>query len=260
MMASAHAEPHTVDELYEIAAGETVEVVWDVLSAALSRRGCPRAVYGVTTGGDRDDFGRPDQLTALHNMPAEWADAMIRERLFERSPALHWARRNTGMMPWSRLPKGIVGGPLAKLNARHGVTAGICISFRPTSPGDRALLCLISDPDAPQGRVNLAWERHGREIEALAQVAHLRIGSLPRQPLGATLNRRHCEVLGLIGAGLSVAETAARVGRTPKAVEKRLAEARRVLNAGSTAEAVVRAADLNLISVFGGPGQARTAA
>ena len=241
-----------VDELYELATGESIDEVWRTLTAAVCARGFPRAVYGVTVAAHRDDFGRPDQITAMHNMPDEWADTMIGGRLFERSPALHWARRNVGMLSWGRLPKGVVGGPLARLNAEHGVTAGVCMSFAPSSLGDRAILCLISDPGAPQGRVNLAWDRHGREIEALAQVAHLRIMALPRQPFGVTLNRRQCEVLGLIGAGLSVAQTASRVGRTPKAVEKRLAEARRVLNAGSTAEAVVRAADLNLISVFGG--------
>ena len=252
-MLDMHTTDAAVSDLHAMTGASNIDEVWQLFAEAVKARGFPRAAYGLTTGAGRRDFGRPDQITFLHNMPDDWAAHLIEERLFERSPAVRWARRNDGLLRWGRLRLGAAGGPLARLNADHGVTAGMSISFPPAALGDRALVCLMTEPDAPQGQANLSWERHSYELEALCRLLHLKVLTLPRSTVGPSLNYRQCEVLALIGAGHSVAQTADRIGRTAKAVEKRLAEARRVLNAGSTAEAVLRAADMNLISVFEGP-------
>lgn len=249
-----------VDELHAIAVAPDLPAVWSAFMRAAAQRGFPRACYGLTTGAARRDFGRPDQLTVLHRMPQDWVDAMVEDRLFERSPAVRWARSHVGAIPWTRARPGPSGGRLARLNQLHGVTAGYSLSFEPAALGDRAMICFIGEHDAPQGQANNAWARHHRELEALAQIMHLRVLTLPHDTVGERLNHRHCEVLALIGAGKSVAETAKHISRTPKAVEKRLAEARRILQAGSTAEAVLRAADLNRISVFGQGDTVRAAA
>ena len=225
---------------------------WKAFASAVERCGFPRAIYGLTAGAHRRDLGRSDQITVLHNMPADWLSEVVQGRLFERSPAVLWAKRHHGAAPWTRPIQRGSFDTLDEINLEHGVTAGITISFPATPLGGRAVLCLMSDPNALQGKANLAWERHQRELEALAGALHLRVLTLPRTTVDVALNHRHCEVLGLIGAGHSVAETAEVIGRTPKAVEKRLAEARRVLGADSTAEAVLRAAEMNLISVSHG--------
>ena len=250
-MLHMHSASVSFAQFHAMTVASDLEAVWALFTDAIASRGFPRAAYGLTTGASRRDFGRPDQITFLHNMPADWAERLIEDRLFERFPAVRWARRNDGLLRWGRLRLGSAGGPLARLNAEHGVTAGMSISFPPAALGDRALLCLMAEPGAPQGQANLSWERHRCELEALCRLLHLRVLTLPRNTVGPSLNHRQCEVLALIGAGMSVAQTAERIGRTAKAVEKRLAEARRVLSAGSTAEAVLRAADMNLISVFG---------
>ena len=249
-----------VDELHAILSADDTSRAWTAFLDAVERRGFPHAVYGMTTGADRPDLGREDQLTVLHNMAQDWADALIHDRLFERSPVVRWARANVGLVGWGQMRDGAHGGPLARLNREYGITAGFTIGFPPASLGDRAVMCLIAEPGAPQGRANMAVLRHRRELEALAQSLHLRVLTLPRETVGAMLNHRHYEVLALIGSGLSVAETADAIGRTAKAVEKRLAEARRILKAGSTAEAILRAADLNQIAVFGRARPLKTAA
>ena len=240
-----------VDDLHALVTASDLSLAWEHFERALTRCGFPRLVYGLTTGLTRRTIGRPDEITLFHNMPVEWIGEAIGGRLFERSPAVRWARRNSGGMPWGRLSGVNLSGRLGALNERHGITAGVSFSFSPTSLGARAMLCMMTEPYAQQGKANLAWDRHRCEIEALATTFHLRVLTLPRETVEPTLNRRHCEVLACIGAGLSVVETADRIGRTAKAVEKRLAEARRVLSANSTAEAVLRAAEMNLISTFG---------
>ena len=251
---------YSVADLHALATAGDLAEVWERFERAMARLGFPRLAYGLTTGAARADFGRPDQITFLHNMPQPWAEAMVGHRLFERSPVVRWARTNFGVLRWNGTQDGMGGGSLARLSAEHGVTAGVSISFRPASLGDRAMLCLMTEANAPQGQANLSWERHHEELEALAHLLHLRVLTLPRETVGPSLNARHCEVLALIGAGHSVSQTAERIGRTAKAVEKRLAEARRVLKAESTAEAVIRAADMNLISVFGARTERRIAA
>ena len=97
-----------------------------------------------------------------------------------------------------------------------------------------------------QGRPAPDWARVGRGLVALASLAALCLGR--RRPETApALRPRQTEVLGWVAAGKTSAEIAMILGLTRGAVEKHLRLCREALQAGTTAEAIARAARAGLI-------------
>lgn len=98
----------------------------------------------------------------------------------------------------------------------------------------------------PQGRVAPDWSAAGRALAALATLAAFCLAR-QRQDAAPVLRPRQREVLGWVAAGKTTGEIAVILGLTRGAVEKHLRLAREVLAAATTAEAIARAARLNLI-------------
>lgn len=98
----------------------------------------------------------------------------------------------------------------------------------------------------PQGRPAPDWANVGRSLVALSSLAALCL-SRRRPEAAPALRPRQTEVLGWVAAGKTTAEIAMILGLTRGAVEKHLRLCREVLEAGTTAEAIARAARAGLI-------------
>lgn len=90
------------------------------------------------------------------------------------------------------------------------------------------------------------WAEVGRALLALAALAALCLARR-RAEAPPALRPRQTEVLGWVAAGKTTAEIAMILGLTRGAVEKHLRLAREALEAGTTAEAIGRAARAGLI-------------
>jgi DNA-binding CsgD family transcriptional regulator len=98
----------------------------------------------------------------------------------------------------------------------------------------------------PQGRPAPDWAEAGRGLVALASLAALCLARR-RADAAPALRPRQTEVLGWVAAGKTTAEIATILGLTRGAVEKHLRLCREALEAGTTAEAIARAARAGLI-------------
>lgn len=166
---------------------------------------------------------------------------------FGRSWGLDWARVNAGAISWGEMAdwSAVTGDDETRqVWRRHGLRAGYVIAFR--EPGLRTYgLMSLSAAGRAQAEADAIWERDGRLINAMCQMTHLRISTLPppaqRSAQGPQLSVRQREVLEWAAVGKSVADIATIIGVTPATVEKHLRLARLALGADTTAQAVMTA-------------------
>ncbi|MEF9602737.1 helix-turn-helix transcriptional regulator [Paracoccus sp. PXZ] len=93
-----------------------------------------------------------------------------------------------------------------------------------------------------QDRLDALWAQHGRVVEALSGLMHLRISSLPHVERESLLTLRQREVLECISVGRTTQEIAGILEVAPATVEKHLRLARKALGAKTTAQAILLAA------------------
>ena len=128
------------------------------------------------------------------------------------------------------------------------VIAGYTISFVTTGSRQRAAMALTARPGLDQDDVDKIWAQHGRDIEIINNVAHLKIMSLPN--LGSIgLSTRQRQILEAVGDGKSALEISSLLGISVAMVEKHLRLARAALGVETTAQALLKAAFLNQVYV-----------
>jgi LuxR family transcriptional regulator len=181
----------------------------------------------------------------LSNHPDDM-QAYVNERMFVSAPMTTWAVNNDGAMSWSMVTE--MEGELTneqrealELNRKFGVLAGYTISFPDPSPRQNAAIGLTARPGLSQCDVEQLWARHGEEIEVFAQVAHLKLASLPVSVAQQRLTKRQREALEWISEGKTTQDVATIMGLTTATVEKHLRKAREALQVETTAQAVMKA-------------------
>jgi LuxR family transcriptional regulator len=167
---------------------------------------------------------------------------------------VRWASQNVGACSWrwirensDRLtPREKM---VAEFNQRMGVRAGIAISFPATSPRAKGGLALTARADIDQDQADAIWDRHGRVLLQIANVAHLKLTTLPYTGTRRPLTDRQREALEWVGDGKTTQDIATIMGLTPATVEKHLRLARQALDVETTAQAVLKASFQNQIFV-----------
>ena len=132
-------------------------------------------------------------------------------------------------------------------NQSHDVIAGYSISFKSLRPRVKAAIALTARPGMTQSEVDALWQRDGETIQALNNLAHLCIQTLPYEPPKRGLTDRQREVLSWVGDGKTVQDIAIVMGLTHATVEKHLRLARHALCVETTAQAVLKASFQNQI-------------
>ena len=235
----------------------TIEELWDRHTHIMAGYGFDRLLYGCTQFRSAHSLGCPDDFIVLTNHAAEYADPFVNDGLYHNSPMLPWALENDGACSWSVLDSRIEAGDLSPqerdvlvFNRRHDVTAGYSISFKSIRPRMKAAIALTARPGMTQADVDALWRREGDALLELNNIAHHCILSLPYDSPRRALTQRQREVLGWVGDGKTVQDTALLMGLTPATVEKHLRLARRALAVETTAQAILKAAFQNQIYVM----------
>jgi LuxR family transcriptional regulator len=133
-----------------------------------------------------------------------------------------------------------------RVNARFGIFAGVSISF-PETQRTKGALGLTADLGMDHDDVDAILARHGRAIEAVAHMMHLRIITLPASYVRRPLTPRQREVLEWVADGKTTQDIAILMSISAAMVEKHLRLAREALNVETTAQAVAKGTLLNLI-------------
>lgn len=236
---------------------QTLEELWDMHCRKMDSYGFDRLLYGFTRYRSGMSLGDPDDFVILTNHPTTYAETFVSERFYFHGPMVRWALDNEGACSWRVVADMIQTGNMTpseakviQFNLSHKVHAGYTIGFKSISPRAKGGIALTARADMHQDQVDALWERHGRDILVMNNVAHLKILTLPYTAPGRTLTRRQREALGWVGDGKTTQDIALLMGLTPATVEKHLRLARAALNVETTAQAVLKAALQNQMFVL----------
>ena len=234
------------DPLGRIVECRSVEDVWSVLAAEMASFGFDRLIYGYTRFRTPNGLGSQDDMLILTNHSDAYIKGFFADGMFEDAPMTEWASRNEGAMSWSYLMRDDTQitdkhRKIIVFNRRHGVTAGVTISFPDSSIRHKGAMALTARKGLSQTDADAIWDARGETINLLAQVAHLRIMSLPFPETSQRLSKRQREVLEWVGDGKTIQDIATIMGLKSTTVEKHLRKAREALNVETTTQAVMKA-------------------
>lgn len=234
------------DVLTRIIDSKTVEDAWSILSREMLGYGFDRLLYGYTRFRTSHGLGDRDDMLVLTTHNDRYVTEFFDREMFQHAPMTQWAAANEGSMSWSYL--GQIAETLTReqreiidFNRAHGVVAGYTISFADRSERHKAAIALTAKCELSQRDVDEVWNVHGTEINLLAQVAHLRIATLPFPATMRRLSTRQREVLEWVGDGKTMQDIATIMGLTIATVEKHLRKAREALGVDTTTQAVMKA-------------------
>ncbi|SNT09072.1 helix-turn-helix transcriptional regulator [Tropicimonas sediminicola] len=236
-----------------------MQEVWDYSKEVFENFGFNRVLYGFTRFRSGQSLGDPLDMLILTNHDRSYIRPFLDDGLYMNAPMTLWALENVGASSWrdtDRMAREGLLPPAAcriwEFNKSQGFLAGYTISFQSNSVRAKGALSLTSVPALSFEEVDEIWAEHGRTIEAMSNVLHLRLISMPNPETRRHLTPRQREALEWVGDGKTTAEIASIMGLTPATVEKHLRLAREALDVSTTAQAVLKAAFLH--QIFGPRG------
>ncbi|WP_200684548.1 helix-turn-helix transcriptional regulator [Paracoccus caeni] len=182
-----------------------------------------------------------EEIEIFSNYPKEFTDALSTRRLLTDSQLSAWTVRNAGSIALQDLVERSPDDPVAVLIRGHRMQAGRVISLKDKVLRSHGAIMLNPFADATSEEAEFRWLRSHHEIGVLSWVMHMRMATILRRRSNNLLTNRQREVLEWSSAGKTVAEIATILGVTPATIEKHLRLARDALDAGNTAQAILKA-------------------
>jgi DNA-binding CsgD family transcriptional regulator len=239
-----------------IAQAGTAAEVWGQTAAYLRGLGFSRLNYGFTRFRHDNSIGDPDDAVYLSTTSPDYVKFYFRGGFYARTPVYRWMTQNVGACTWRWVQEDYAAGRLTpdeaeavRLNAAIGVVAGLTISFPEPSPRSKGAMGLIADPGLTHDDVDRVWYDRGPEILAVANMMHLKVSQLPMAIRRRSLTDRQREALEWVADGKTTQDIALLMGVSGAMVEKHMRLAREALDVETTAQAVAKAALLNMIFV-----------
>ena len=245
-----------LDFLKAIYESQNLEEVWDLHCRAMAEFGLTRLIYGYTSyTTPNSPTGPVEDSLFLSNHDPDYFARFIQSGLYSNSPMIRWAREFTGACGWGFVRTVIeeltpAERQVLDLNKEFGVTAGYTISFAEDTSRSKGVIAMAAAPGTSQQELDEMWQKHGREIEAMNNVVHLKIISLPHDKVMPRLSDRQREVLEWVGDGKTNQDIALILGVKTATIEKHLRLAREKLGVETTAQAVLKASFQNQIFTF----------
>lgn len=240
--------------IIDIATAHSANQAFSLATDFFAREGFRRVNYGYTRFRSPRSVGDPDDALFLSTCDADYVQRYFRSRFYTRTPVFHWAEANVGACTWGWVKTAAIEGRLTpdeiasiRENQRTGVTSGITVSFPANSTRSKGALGLIADPGLDDAAVDAIWARRRPQIEAVAHAMHLKLIQFPIATRTRPLTQRQREVLEWVADGKTSQDVAIILGVSAAMIEKHLRLAREVLAVETTAQAVAKAALLNLI-------------
>jgi len=251
-----------LDYCEQLIAAATAEDIWALHVRTMTGLGFDGLFYGFTRFNTLRSFGNPNDFLVMSNHPHEYIERYVNEGHYLNAPMVRWAKTNTGACSWrlfSEAPELLTPAErrVYAFNKDHGVTVGYSISFPDSSLRNRGGIGLSMLHGQTQDQADAIWAEHGRKIEAMNYIMHLKLIQMPYAGDGRQLTGRQREVLEWARDGKTTQDIALIMGLTVATVEKHLRLAREALDVDSTAQAVLKASLRNQIFVLNGQGVSR---
>lgn len=245
-----------MDDLHlinRIATARDAGEVWDLSVAKFAALGFSRANYGFTRFRSERSYGDPDDALYLSSAGPEFERHYFRNSFFSRTPLFRWAVENEGTCTWAWVKEAYRAGQLTpdeaftvRENMHLGITSGLTVSFPVTSARAKGALGLLADPGLDDEAVERIFATEGEGLLAVAHMMHLKLMQLP-MPRRRPLTARQRETLEWVADGKTAQDVAQIMEVSSAMIEKHLRLAREALGVDTTAQAVAKAAMLNLI-------------
>ncbi len=233
-----------------------IEHVWQSVTSQFAQYGFDRIIYGYTRYRTERNLGDPKDLFLLSNHENDYIGPFVEDGLYYHAPMVLWTLDNDGVCSWDYVKEQAEAGnyppetmKVIEFNRKFDVTSGFTVSFQSDNRRSKGGMALTAAKGVSQAEANDIWEKYGTELEILANVAHLKIQSLPFTPIARTLTTRQQQVLEWVGDGKSIQDIATILGLGIATVEKHLRLARENLDVETTAQAVLKAWFQNQIFV-----------
>jgi LuxR family transcriptional regulator len=241
-----------LDYVEQLSRATAMDDVWGMHCAAMAQFGFDRLIYGYTRFVTDGSISNLDDAIFLTNHDPAYFERFVGERMFLDGPVVRWARDNAGPCSWGALWSNTEllseeERNIIDFNRTMNVTAGYSISFSDPNPRSFGLIALAARVGLSQDDADSIWRRHGRQIEAMNQMLHLKVIALPQNNGHTNLTSRQREVLQRVGEGKSHQDIATILGVAVPTVEKHLRLARENLGVETTAQAILKAAFQNQI-------------
>ncbi len=232
----------------------SLEALWDDHCVEMSAYGFDRIIYGYTNFRSGMSLGDADDFFILSNHNRAYLDKFIGEGMYFHGPMMNWSLENTGSQSWNLVSKIMSNGGLTEeqqlvyeMNKSFGLNAGYTISFPTVSSRTKGAISLAAPEHVSQDELDARWKIHGRNIELINNVVHLKMHSLPYNNPERELTERQREVLEWVGDGKTIQDIAVLIDRKPATVEKHLRLARDSMNVETTAQALLKASFMRQI-------------
>ncbi|GLS85086.1 LuxR family transcriptional regulator [Cypionkella aquatica] len=240
--------------LVNIAQATSADEVWRLATGYFAKLGFGLVNYGFTRFRSTRTIGDPDDALFLTTGNDAYAKGYFRNGFYAKTPAFRWAQNNEGACTWSWVREAMLAGRLTdeevetvKHNIAAGIVAGISISFPETSARAKGAMGLIANPGISAETVDLLFADKRDELLSVAHMLHLRLIQLPFSNRRRALTTRQREALEWVADGKTSQDVALLMGVSAAMVEKHLRLARETLSVDTTAQAVAKAALMNLI-------------
>ncbi|WP_312531105.1 autoinducer binding domain-containing protein [Paracoccus sp. (in: a-proteobacteria)] len=226
----------------------SVEDVWEHLTQEVAKLGFRYVHYTLNRRISAELLRMPPEQVILSNLSKPLIDQFLIGDFSRTAPLTRWLQQNCGVNSWDwvydQWQQGLLSQPeeralRAFLEAGH--LAGWGISLRGIAPRLGGAIVFGGELGMTQPQLDRIWNKHQRQVTALAGLAHMRMASLPSQLAGEMLTQRQREVLEWISAGKSNAEIAEILAISLPTVEKHLRLARQALGVKTTAQAIILA-------------------
>ncbi|WP_149586876.1 helix-turn-helix transcriptional regulator [Tabrizicola flagellatus] len=240
--------------LNRIAASSRIDDAWDLATAHFAGLGFGRVNYGFTRFKHQTTIGDPDDALFLSTCDADYVKRYFQGGFYAKTPVFRWAETNSGICTWSWVREAYEAGRLSpqeaeavRQNIEMGIVAGISVSFPEVLSRSKGAMGLIADPGIGPQEVEAIFASRREEILAVANMMHLTIVHLPQLSRHRALSPRQREALEWVADGKTTQDVALLMEVSPAMVEKHLRLAREALAVETTAQAVAKAALLNMI-------------
>ncbi len=251
--------PPKLDYIARLADCHAIEDVWALHVGKMAEYGFDRMIYGASRSHTEGQFGDFSDSMVLTNHDKDYIDLFFGKALYADAPMAIWALNNSGVCSWqwaldrrARDQTTEKENRILDLNTKMEVDAGYTLSYTHASERSRSGLGLCAKRGVTQSEVDALWEDKGAEIELFCTLMNMKIDTLPFKRQGKPLTARQREVLQWVADGKTLQDIAVIMDLNQPTIEKHLRLARENLNAGTTAQAVLKASLQNQFFLFEG--------
>lgn len=239
--------------LSSILQATSIERLWPIVVNALDQYGFDRLMFISTKFATVNHWGNMSDWLILTNHDPDVVEIFIGTDIFLKTAKVLWPPGvQPGAYAWPVLPEYRARPNLnesqiayAQLREDHGLAAGYSIWFSEVSERHKSVLGLCARRGLTQKDVDALWQDHGEDILLIANLAHLKLSTLPNPDTRQRLTARQYEILEWLADGKSGKDIAELLKISYVTVEKHLRQAREALGVETTAQAVQKVALLN---------------